>query len=123
MRRYSYFLSRVCLGICANTVTIKVKTKSKASDKSVRPTRALQSLRHLSVTDEEGKSSKQFQRWREECPPCTSIKQGHQPRWGQRAQRTSRFLLRQRRGFDLRRRTVRQESRRHQVSRYFSSVA
>ena len=46
-----------------------------------------------------------------------------QPRWGQRAQRISRFLLRQRRGFDLRRRTFRQESRRHQVSRYFSNRA
>src|ERR1700733_11112409 len=46
-----------------------------------------------------------------------------QPRWGQRAQRTSRFLLRQRAGMPLRRRTFRRESRRHQASRYFSYMA
>ena len=54
MRWYSYFRSRVCLGMA----TSRSRAKSKASDRSVRPTRAyptpaLQLLSGLSVTDEQ----------------------------------------------------------------------
>src|SRR6202035_5644547 len=47
----------------------------------------------------------------------------HQPRWGQRAQRMPRLLLRQRRGWPLRRRTFRRESNREPASRDFSNLA
>src|SRR5258708_6052205 len=123
MRWYSYFRSRVGWGMEGQSQKQSQKQKSKAKAKA--------------------KAKAKVKGVGQECPTHTGIlvphgrmpalqlsvtsehshPQPYQPRWRQRAQRISRFLLRQRRGFDLRRRTFRQESRRHQVSRYFSNRA
>jgi len=119
------------------------RSKAKAKAKAKAKSKATSKAKAKAKAKAKSKARAKVKGVGQECPTHTCIlvphgrmpalqlsvtsEQSHpqpcQPRWGQRAQWISRFLLRQRRGFDLRRRTARQESRRHQVSRYFSNWA